>query len=218
MHKFGRLWYLLPPNTDICFCYSIQLRPLIFSVSKSSGSAVERVTFVTKQENPSNSKKIIRVMLVTASPQLRTVLCALLRQYSPVVATGLEAATKIATTGDQGGGFSAAVVDLDLVHAVGCCAEDRSQAVGALRTALWGEPSGSASGLLIGISAAVHSTAAPEQKAQNLELLAGIDRVLKRWVHRWATVQELRCMFCNQLTQSFWVCVFIYKVFQRNRN
>ncbi len=120
------------------------------------------------------------VLLVTASAQLRTVICALLRKYNPTVAADFTAAIETAAVAGcgsgAGGGFAAAVVDLDLVAATdttrGGCGEGGP--IGKLRVALWGEGGG---GIIVGIAPALHATAVQAQEAQHW---MEVDSVLQR--------------------------------------
>ncbi len=125
-----------------------------------------------------------RVLLVTASAQLRTVTSALLRRYSPVVAADFSAAIETAAAAGRGsdaeGRYAAAVVDLDLVSATdtsGGCGKEGI--IELLRAALWDDGE---VGVIVGIATSSHAKAAKDHTLQCSTPVKGIDAVLQRCV------------------------------------
>ena len=120
---------------------------------------------------------------MTASAQLRTVTCALLRRYGTTVESDFAAAIRTAAASGRGSHagerFEAAVVDLDLLPVAespsGGCGEDGL--IEQLRAALWGE---GVPGVVIGIAPAAHTSAALGKEEQHWELVKGINAVLER--------------------------------------
>jgi hypothetical protein len=170
-------------------CLGPQLRELISTGAPPSAvtstAAAAQAAPVRAETAPSPGAK--RVLLVTASAQLRTVVSALLRRFSPTVVPDFAAANETAVAAVGGGGeeeaFSAVVVDLELVAAASTAAGGSESAedgsILRLRTALWGE---ARSGVVVGIAPAGHATAAQGPEALGWTQAAGIDKVLQRSV------------------------------------
>jgi hypothetical protein len=163
-----------------------QLHQLISATATSSAESAK----ATIDSNASSQMESVPipgtkpVLLVTASTQLRALVCAILRRfgYSAKVVCSYEEAIETGAAAGCGGGtgerFAVAVVDLDLVPANGTPgnAGEENGPIQQLRAALWGE---GGAGFVVGVAPSRHATPARGQVAEWTSV-DGFNNVLQR--------------------------------------